>query len=263
MAEVHEAPADNQSFIDLPLVASVFGKKKLNVSPFNAAIQSDVEILRMLGPSRRDDIHLGLAKRLERFISNISERVDAGESYESYSPVLEMICRAYNPGWLMIARWHLETGSPSDFEKAKRELKLHLEDDPTSADSAEAWRMLGHACYRTGDTLSEIHAFIERAQIGSVPFYDISNTANRLNRLLRERGLELDKDEKRVLAQRLVSILEKRRNEASADDLSRMAWLALHIGQEAKAREYAEAGLAMEPENYHCRKIAERLGMNI
>ena len=123
--------------------------------------------------------------------------------------------------------------------------------------------MLGHACYRTGDTLSEIHAFIERARIGSVPFYDISNTANRLNRLLHGHGLELDKDEKRVLAQRLVSVLEKRRNEASADDLSRMAWLALRIGQEAKAREYTEAGLAMEPENYHCRRIAERLDMNI
>ena len=96
-----------------------------------------------------------------------------------------------------------------------------------------------------------------------MPFSDISNTANRLNRLLREHELELDKDEKRVLAQRLTSVLEKRRNEASADDLSRMAWLALHIGQEAKAREYAEAGLAMDSENYHCRKIADRLGINL
>ena len=45
MAEVHAAPNDNQSFIDLPLVASMFGKKKLNVSPFKAAIHIDVERL--------------------------------------------------------------------------------------------------------------------------------------------------------------------------------------------------------------------------
>ena len=65
MAEMHSSPTDKQDFISLPLVASIFGKRKLNISPFKAAIQSDVEILRMLGPSRNDDIHLSLAKRLE------------------------------------------------------------------------------------------------------------------------------------------------------------------------------------------------------
>ena len=119
----------------------------------------------MLGPSRRDDIHLGLAKQLERFITNISKRVDAGESFENYSPVLEMICRAYNPGWIAIARWHMETGLPGDYEKAKRELGLYLENDPTSKDSAEAWLMLGHACYRTGDTLGEIHASLSTPKL--------------------------------------------------------------------------------------------------
>ncbi len=260
MAEAHTAVADNQSFIGLPLVASVFGKKKLNVSPFKGAIQSDVEVLQMLGPSGRNNMHLGLAKRLERFIANISARVDAGESFESYSPILEMICRAYNPGWLLMARWHIETG---DYGKAKEELNRYLENDPVSADAAEAWKRLGHVCERTGDTLGEIHASIERAQISSVSFHDISNTANRLNRLLYKHDLDVDKDEKRQLAQRLASVLEKRRREASADDLSRMAWLALHIGQEAKAREYAEAGLKQDPQNEHCRKISEKLGMNI
>jgi hypothetical protein len=33
IAEVHDAPADKQEFIGLPLVASVFGKKKLSISP--------------------------------------------------------------------------------------------------------------------------------------------------------------------------------------------------------------------------------------
>lgn len=261
MAEVHVAPADNQEFISLPLVASVFGKKKLNVSPFKTAVQLDVETLQMLGPSRRGDVHLGLAKRLERFIENISCRIDAGESFENYSPILEMICRAYNPGWLLLARWHIEAGTPNAFEKAKDALRRFLESEPTGVDAAGAWQMLGRACYQTGDALGEVHALIERAQISSVPFHDISNTANLLNRSRREHELDVDKEEKRLLGQRIASVLDKRRSEASADDLSRMAWLALHLGQEAKAREYAQAGLAMEPENHHCRKIFERLGM--
>jgi hypothetical protein len=184
MAETHVSPSDKQNFISLPLVASAFGKRKFNISPFKAAIQSDVEILQMLGPSRPDDIHLGLAKRLEKFISNITKRVESGESYESYSPILEMMCRAYNPGWLLMARWHMETGKSIDLAKAKEELNRYLENDPVGSSAAEAWFMLGKVCRLTNDTLGEIHAFIERSQINSVPFYDISSTANLLNRSL-------------------------------------------------------------------------------
>ena len=260
MAETHVSPSDKQNFISLPLVASAFGKRKFNISPFKAAIQSDVEILQMLGPSRPDDIHLGLAKRLEKFISNIAKRVESGESYESYSPILEMMCRAYNPGWLLMARWHMETGKSIDLAKAKEELNRYLENDPVGSSTAEAWFMLGKVCRLTDDTLGEIHAFIERSQINSVPFYDIKSTENLLNRSLHT--LDLDQEVKRQLAQRLLTVLEKQQKEASADDLSRMAWLALHIGQDSKAQEYAKAGMIMDSDNDHCYKVCEQLGIN-
>jgi hypothetical protein len=260
MAEIQVAPSDNQEFISLPLVASVFGSKKLNVSPFKTAIQADVETLQMLGPSRRDDVHLGLAKRLERFIANISRRVDDGESFDSYLPILGMICRAYNPGWLLLARWHMETRTMEGYRAAQDELRRFLENDPQGPEAAEAWQMLGHACYQTGDTLGEVHAFIERAQLSSVPFHDISNTANRLNSLLRKHDLDVDREERQFLAQRIATALDKRRDEAGPDDFSRMAWLAIHLGQEGKAREYAEAGLSVDPDNNHCRNIVDQLG---
>jgi len=259
MAESYISQNDNQEFISIPLVASVFGKKKLNVSPFKTAIQIDVETLQMLGTSRKDDLHLGLAKRLEKFIGNISQRIDSGDSFSNYSSILDMICRAYNPGWLILARWHLESGTQEDVELAKKELRRFLENDPAGENAAEAWQMLGNACYQTGDALGEVHAFIERAQISSVPFYDVSNTANRLNRLLREHELEVDIEEKRLLAQRIADVLDARRSEADADDYSRMAWLNLHLGREQKAKEYAEYGLTIEPDNQHCQKILERI----
>jgi tetratricopeptide (TPR) repeat protein len=213
----------------------------------------------MLGPTRFTDIHLSLAKRLESFIANVSRRVEAGASFESYSPILEMICRAYNPGWLLLARWHMESRTAEGYAKAKEELKRFLENDPSSDEAAEAWRMLAQACYRTGDTLGEIHAFIERAQITSVPFFDVSNTANRLNELLHARQLDIDRDEKRALAERIITALESRRGEAAADDFSRMAWLAIHLGQEDKARAFAQAGLALDGNHYHSGRILERL----
>jgi len=258
MAEIRVA-SDAQEFIGLPLVASVFGKKKLNISPSKAAIQADVEILQMLGPSRRDDVHLSLAKRLERFIGNISRRIEVGESYEAFAPVLEAICRSYNPGWLLLARWHMEERTIPSYEKAKDELRRFLENMPPSADAAEAWQLLGHACYQTGDALGEVHAFIERAQISEVSFHDLSNTANKLNSFLRDHGLEIDREQKRDLTSRIFSVLNARRAEATADDLSRMAWLAINSGQESIARDYVQAGLEMEPGNYHLTNLAQRL----
>ena len=259
MAELHMAPADRQVFIRLPLVASVFGKKKLGVSPLRAAIQADVEILQMLGPSRSDDLQLGLANRLRRLIENVARRVDAGQSFDDYAPIVEMICRAYNPGWLMLARWHLESELHEDIELAKNELKRFLEQQPPELDAAEAWRLLGLAYFQTGDKLGAIHAFIERAQLSAVDLFDISNTANRLNGLLRDHGLDVEKEEKVQLAQRLLAVLQSRRSEASPDDFSRMAWLALHTGRQSQAAEFAQAGLALDPENFHCRGIADRL----
>ncbi len=261
MAEIHIAPADMQEFISLPLVASVFGKKKLNISPFKSAIQSDVEILQMLGPSRRDDIHLGLARRLESFLGNISRRIEAGAAYDSFVPVFEAICRAYNPGWLLLARWHMEERTPIGYERAKEELRRFLENGPPSPDAAEAWRLLGHACYQTGDALGEVHAFIERAQVSEVSFHDLSNTANRLNQFFSEHGFEIEKEQKRDLATRILSVLVARRSEAEADDLSRMAWLAIHSGQEALARDLVELGLVNDPDNHHLIRLAQRLGM--
>jgi len=259
MAEIHVAPSDKQEFISLPLVASVFGKKKLNISPSKAAIQADVEILQMLGPSRRDDVHLGLARRLENFIGNISRRIEAGATYESFAPVLEAICRAYNPGWLLLARWHMEVRSPKGYDRAKDELRRFLENGPPNAEAAAAWRLLGHACYQTRDALGEVHAFIERAQVSEVSFYDLSNTANRLNLFLRDHGMEIDKEQKRDLATRIISVLDAKKAEADADDFSRMAWLAIHSGRESLARDYVDAGLAMDVENYHLVKLAQRL----
>jgi hypothetical protein len=261
MAEIHVAPTDKQEFVSLPLVASVFGKKKLNISPSKAAIQADVEILQMLGPSRRDDVHLGLARRLENFIANVSRRIEAGANYEWYAPVLEAICRAYNPGWLLLARWHMEERTQENYSRAKEELRRFLENAPPKAEAAEAWKLLGHACYQTGDALGEVHAFIERAQVSDVDFYDLSNTANRLNLFLRDQGLDIDREQKRDLATRIISILKARSDEADADDLSRMAWLAIHAGKEMLAREFVEAGLAKDGGNYHVVKLAQRLGI--
>jgi hypothetical protein len=260
LAEAYVAPLDDQEFIGLPLVASVFGKKKLNISPSKSAVQADVEVLQMMGPSRRDDITLGLAKKLERFIGNVARRVESGGSFEEFAPIVEMICRSYNPAWLIVARWHMEQRTTESYARAREELRRFLENDPPTEQAAEAWKLLAHACYQVGDTLGEVHAFIERAQLSVVPFHDLSSTANNLNQLLRDHEIDIDREQKRELATRLLTAMNQRRAEASGDDLSRMAWLAIHSGQESMARDYVQLGLDLDAGNYHLEKLAARLG---
>lgn len=258
MAE-REIARDGQEFVSQPLVSSAFGKKKLRVSPFNASVEADVEILQMLGATRVGDIHSALASRLENFVKNVARRVDAGESPEKYAAILDMICRAYYPGWLLLARWHAEEGTRDGYRKARVAMEHYLENDSTSAQAATAWPTLARYCYLLNDELGEIHAFIERAQIDSVPFSDLSSTANRLNSLLREHVRDWDAEDKRQLVRRLLAAMDRRRSEADSDDLSRMAWLAVHLREEDRARRYVRRALELNPDNPHCIKLTSFL----
>ena len=259
LAETRITEKEGQEFISLPLAASEFGKKQLQTHVLKSAIQSDVEVLQMFNPTSLSEINLNLSNGLERFIRNVSDRIDRGDEFAVYEPIFDMVCRAFNGGRLLVAQWHLERGSNDDIQSAIANIEAFLQRDPNGPVAADAWQMLARAYYKNQDDLGEINAFVERAQFRSVPFYDVSNTANRLNKKYRD--LDLEADGKRQLAQRLLDVLEARSGEAQSDDLSRMAWLALHLSQDDKARELVRKGLQLDPDNQYCIRIAERLVM--
>ena len=257
LAEARQSPEDGQEFVSLPLAASAFGKGKLQVNILKPAILSDVKILQLFSPIRLKDVNLSLAKGLESFFRNVARRLEGGESLTDYKDVLDMLCGAYNPGWLLMAQWHLEQGTDDDLEVALTNIKAFLERDQRGPDSSRAWRMLARVYYLKGDQLGEIHALVERSQNGSVPIEEVSSTATLLNRKYAD--LDLEADAKHQLARQLLEVLESRIEEVNSDDLSRMAWLALHLGQEQKAKTFANQGLQADPENPHCQRLIERL----
>jgi len=53
--------------------------------------------------------------------------------------------------------------------------------------------------------------------------------------------------------------MELRKGEADATDLSRLAWLHLHLHDPVRAREVAEEGLDIDAENEHCNRLLNRL----
>lgn len=53
--------------------------------------------------------------------------------------------------------------------------------------------------------------------------------------------------------------MELHLQEASATDLSRLAWLHLHVGDEQRALEVAELGLRRDPDHLFCERLVEKL----
>ena len=252
---------NDQEFIGLPLAASEFGKKKLRIDVSKSTIMADVQKLQMFAPSSVSDMNLDLGRILSGFIRNLSRRIDSGGVFSDYEPILNMVCRSYNPGWLLLAQWRLERGNPDDLDAAISNIQSFLQSDPIGDGASDAWQMLARAHYRKQDIEGEIHAYIQRAQIPSVPFHEVSNTANLLNR--NYSMLELESDVKRLMSQELLDVLESRAQEADADDFSRMAWLALHLKQPEKAGNIVDLGLDIDGQNIHCLNLKSRLNVSV
>ncbi len=248
---------DKEVFLTLPLVAAIFGKRKLAASPHKHAVEADTELLHAFGASQPVDIRHGVGPRVERLFRNIARRVvNDSNALSGYSPMLEFIARKYPPAWLQLASLHEENGS---LENAKRALQLFLESSPLPNEAVRAWQQYAIICQRTNDHTGEIHALVEMCQVSGVPFDTISDAANRINRSFSQHYQSLDTDEKRVVVKRLVELMECRLNEADATDLSRLAWLSLHLQDESRARRYTELGRELEPENIYIASLFERV----
>jgi tetratricopeptide (TPR) repeat protein len=241
----------------------LFGRKKLNVSPFQAAIKADAALLQMLGTVNRGEVHFSLAKRIEYFLGGIARQIEKGEKFEKYSPIVEMIARHFPPAWLSLARLHMEADTLDSYETAKVALRRYLEEDSTSPEAAEAWHNLANCCFKTGDLLGDIHAFVQRAKIASVPFADLANTAKLLNAFYRRQVLEGGIEKREDLGLELLDVMKRRLSEAKADDFGQMAWLALRQSDYAAARDFVKRGLALESDNPHLLKLGREPRISI
>ena len=249
---------DGQEFIGLPVVAGHFGKKKIKISPLKSDIERDIKLLQLFGPTQGDDLSLNFAKQLDGFIRNISKRVDGDkESFKEYKQILNIICQVYNKGRLLLSELYIEL---EEMEKAKKELELFLETE-SGQDRKNGWKKLSEICFKTEDYKGYIHAIIERSKMDNEFFPELSNAANRLNNLFSNQRQEFSKEEKNKLASPLLSELDRKKRKAQADDFSRMAWLSISLDQDSQAMGYVNEGLDVDPNNYHCLNLKDKLCM--
>lgn len=258
LVELIRAP-DGTDFIGVPLAAAIFGTKKMQVSPHHQLIESDTRFLRDVGATTITGVKEGIRPRIRAFFRTIAKRIADGKaSLDEIRPVLEFVARHYYPAWLLLADIQREVGGQAALRVSADYLLRFLEKEPAGADTQETWRQLVGVYQATGDVVGGCGAFLRAAEITKPPLYQITSMAHWLNS---EREIidRMDVVERGALFKPLAKLLESYLEDASATDLSRLAWLHLHAGDQKRAFEVAQLGLSRDPENRYCQSLVDRL----
>jgi DNA polymerase III delta prime subunit len=263
LIEVKTSVRDEELFLSVPLVTSIFGRQKFLVSPLKSVIEVDVRYLQAFGASQLHDIRLGIAPRIKMLYSSVNSELSRKRAkLEDYLPVLEFVSRRFPEGWLFLAELYEETGTGDYLLNAAEALRNYLA-SPDATGKRPVWRKLAQICQKTKDFAGEVHALLEECCEIETPFSAISYAANRLNALFKEYNyLELDTDseEKEIVVNKLKQIMESRiYTEGDATDCSRIAWLCIHLKDIAGAKRFVEKGLEIDEFNEHCSRLHKRL----
>ncbi|MXY52588.1 MAG: hypothetical protein F4Y86_08710 [Gammaproteobacteria bacterium] len=254
---------DEEDFVGVPLAAAIFGRRKMETSPYRLDIQQDRKLLMEFGPGRRGDVRGGIMARVDRLIREIARRALAGnDSIESMLPVLEYIAGRVPRVYLRLAELVREGGLPESLDRANGYLGLYLE-RAVPEEKAEIWTRRAEIYRGKGDAAQELHALAEVALCtGRVE--EMGRMANWINNKLLQLGDRkaeiLGSFGLRETLRNVAERMHARLQGMSATDCSRLAWLMLNLGNAEQARDVAKLGLEKNPKNEYCEKLVERLG---
>jgi hypothetical protein len=161
--------------------------------------------------------------------------------------------------WYKLSFLYEESTLPDKHDRVIKALLRYLESTKDDESKYQAWLMLANTYAQKNDFEGEMHARIELAQLPDIPFSIISDTANRFNQLFNQQKLNLDTDVKRIMVEKLLSVMEKRMGEGNVIDCSRIAWLFMHANNQSKAKDFTLMGLHKDPDDDYIRSVAFRL----
>ena len=266
LVEEVRSEAEEETFVGVPLAASSYGRRKLEVSPFKVAVEEDRKLLMEFGAGKREDAHHGVLPRIERLVRAVASRAsDSPEFLDSFVPILEYLAARVPKAYLHLADLVMEIDYRGQGpERAKRYLRQYLENAPLHEKMA-GWRKLADLCRSTDDVRGEVHALAEAALLPTASVAEMGTFANRINMRIRElKGRRVEdawSPEVRMFIERVADAMKACMAELSATECSRLAWLYLNIGSTERARDVARRGIELDPNNEHCLNLAQKLGL--
>lgn len=258
------SPEDNQIFLNVPLAAMVYGKKKIAAHPLKAAIEADTKFLYGFGPGRKEDIRKGALPRIMQMMKNLAQDISSGKgTLESFRPTLEFIARKVPETWMEIAKLYSEQSSIESMNYAKECIRRFIENRSNHPNVPWAWGELADYNRRTKDVDGEIHALVEMCKANKSDLKAISSAVNRVNGIMYEQKLQgplsIEIAERRTLIAQLAEIFNRWNSSFDGDDCSRLAWMYLNLGEEKLAIEVVKKGFLIDPNNSHCIRLMSKL----
>ncbi len=263
LTEEVESKGDSTVFVGVPLTAAAYGRRKLEASPFKVAVEEDRKLLMEFGAGKREDANRGVLPRVERLIKVVAAKVGTDRAaLESFLPILEYVASRVPQAYPLLANLMVEVDDSVSTERAKTYLRRFLEVAQPDQ-KVNVWARLADLCHSTKDVVGEVHALAEAALLPTVPPDDLGTFANRINNRIKDlRGRRMDdawSPEVRLLIERVAAVMDRHVRRLTATDCSRLAWLYLNIGNEARARHVAEVGIQLDRNNQHCQNLIKRL----
>lgn len=255
--EEKKSDIDGQYFIGLPYVARSFGQKKTSVSPIKVLICNDAKMLMLFGASKLEEKSLSIEKNVINFLKSTSDTIS---KFDKNEHILSRICLGFNDVNYLIAEWLFELGDEDALEKSKAYLQNYIQNNRVKNNNYRAWVLLAKIYDLKRQNLEQVHALVEIAQFSDVNFCELSVIANKVNWMFNSGILAVDNNDiKSDLLIKIFQVLWNRKSEGDATDLSRIAWLALHINDKDRAKELVYDGLKLDPCNEYCKKLLMRL----
>ncbi|TBG56022.1 hypothetical protein ELG74_30555 (plasmid) [Rhizobium leguminosarum] len=250
---------DGQDFVGIPLAAAIFGQKKLSTSPLRTAIEFDIKFLQELGATSATSLGEGVAPKIRKLVQSLAAKIADGKmEFADAQSLLEFIASRLPETWLLLADLVSEIQSSSYAELEREYLRRFIETGPADLAVEKTWDRLARLYRSAGQILAACDAYNRAFELRSPSYDTMSSLANWLNNNRDGLGY-IDQSDRATVFQPLIGRMEDRINEASATDLSRLAWLNLHAGNHKRGEEVARLGMQMDPANIHCQRLTERL----
>jgi tetratricopeptide (TPR) repeat protein len=252
----HVSPKDGSVFVNVPLVAALFGRRKLSVSPERIQIDDNTKILQRFGAMQLSDLQHGIEPRIHRFFGSLSEDLAHKKvTLSKETPLIELVAGSFPPAWLMVADLWRESDDPSAPLQVKTALSRYLEMTTRGTKQKVAWDRLAAIYRNSGNWPEFVDTQIHIAELPGADLDGISAAVNTFNSVTRH----LDSTARLNFAQRLAAVMEPKITEGDATDCSRLAWVLLYCDRAPEALKILDRGLRLEPTNEFCRSLKAKI----
>lgn len=249
-------------YLNVPLVAATFGKKKLLTSSERALVEKCLETLRLFGATQGSGVSHTALEISQRFVNAVQKKIESKQiALDDVRPLMEGLASSTPSVWGALENM-IGQLTPRDLDLRMTYLRRFIESSPPKEQVVSAWRSLAQMLSEKGDSEGEVLAYGEIARLPGSSIRDVSEAANRLNNALRLRPQDdgrLSFDSKRATIEMVARRMKEEYPHLSATDLSRLAWLYLNSGDEQEALRIAYDGIERDPFNDYCLRLLDRL----